>query len=170
MSVTSSIPRFISIDANFVESTANINNHYDTVLKLLDSNIDALTPRAPSQLEGARMFGEILHTSQDFYSHSNWVELQNAGLVSKQQIVDDGLNKSIILSPNTAVKNTKVVVIEGSKPNPTAPDASLTRPNDGHIVFKGQTPALISGFAFDNGACPENHSIGPLQSYFQVVV
>ena len=83
--------------------------------------------------------------------------------------MDDGLNKWIILSPNTAIKNTKVVVIEGSKPNPTAPDASLTRPNDGHIVFKGQTPALISGLAFDNGACPENIALGHYDPIFKLL-
>ena len=83
--------------------------------------------------------------------------------------MDDGLNKWMILSPNTAVKNTKVVVIEGSKPNPTAPDASLTRPNDGHIVFKGQTPALISGLAFDNGACPENIALGHYNPIFKLL-
>ena len=35
-------------------------------------------------------FGEILHTAADFYSHSNWVELMNAGYVPSDKLIDDG--------------------------------------------------------------------------------
>ena len=154
---------------SFVESTTNINNHYDTVLNLLDATIDPSNPLAPKELEGTRKFGELLHTAQDFYSHSNWVELQNADFISKQKIVDDGLDKWTILSPNTFVKGTQVLVIEGSGPNPTASDPSLTRPSNGHIVFRGETPALISGIAFDDGVCPTNIALGHYDPIFHLL-
>ena len=48
------------------------------------SKITASSPDGASASE--KDLGGALHTLQDFYAHSNWVELGNAGIDSRRQI------------------------------------------------------------------------------------
>ena len=52
----------------FKESVDNINEKYGTLLEMSKLSFP------PSK--SAWLFGELLHPVQDFYSHSNWVELE----------------------------------------------------------------------------------------------
>ena len=59
----------------FTQSVDNINEKYHSLLSILSLN--------PSY--SPWRFGELLHPIQDFYSHSNWVEL------AKDHIIENGL-------------------------------------------------------------------------------
>ena len=139
---------------DFLGSTNHINELYKKI-----SAEDLTKPQARID------FGQILHTVQDFYSHSNWIELQNAGFIPKSIIVDAGLADWNILHSNDriSIPGTKVVVIENPILQP------LSRPDNGHIVFKtseADTVGLISGIAFDNGKCPSDIALGHYDPIF----
>jgi len=149
----------------FDGATSNINKIYAHVASQIKSSDLTSTRGAYEQ------FGEIMHTAADFYSHSNWVELQTLGenYVSKNKIVDDGLSYWTELHNGDLVKGTKIKVVEG-----TSPDSSLSRPKDGHIVLvnNGEFAGLISGVADSAldpeslGNCPPNIAIGHWDPYY----
>lgn len=56
-------------NCRFSESTARLRSQYETL-------VTQLNPNAFKDKDAQRTFGRILHTMQDFYSHSNWVENQ----------------------------------------------------------------------------------------------
>lgn len=58
-------------NCRFLETTARLRNQYSTLVRYLD-------PNAFRDKDAQRIFGQILHTMQDFYSHSNWTEHQKA--------------------------------------------------------------------------------------------
>ena len=134
-------PTFHFDSCTFDGATANIKNRYGNILELIQKG------DLNSQRGAYEQFGEILHTAVDFYSHSNWVELQKAGYVPKGKLIDDRKDYWKILHGNDMISGTNkpVKVIEG-----TVDDPSLTRttsPNyDSHIVYvnKGEMVGLIS--------------------------
>ena len=87
----------------FKESVDNINEKYHSLLSLLSLN----PPQA------AWRFGELLHPVQDFYSHSNWVELE------KDHIIENGLGYWPGFfgwdSPNS--NDLDVLVVQGDLPD-----------------------------------------------------
>jgi hypothetical protein len=129
----------------FKESTQTINRLYGRTLV-------ALNPAAPDFNAASLWFGQILHPSQDFYSHSNWSELIEAG--KTQGIVDDGLGNWTVLdylpSFSTIKRGDKrVKVVQGEfKEEPYIP-AGIRLTRDGSIVAvtmpDGIFPGLISG-------------------------
>lgn len=58
----------------FHQSTDNINEQYD------DEVLDEFDPADPVPFDAADEFGQILHIAQDFYSHSNWIEMGRTDL------------------------------------------------------------------------------------------
>ena len=87
-------------------------------------------------------FGQILHPSQDFYSHSNWVEL------GQTDIVDSGLGKWKELDYFTLVKG--VMTVQGETfETPRIPARITGLSKDGSIVnvttSSGRFRGLISG-------------------------
>ena len=88
----------------FRESSAHIQSKYNTLKRQTVDGSD-------NPIKAASTFGEMLHTVQDFYSHSNWVELD------QPNIVDSGLGMwktigSWVPLPGTQVPIGKVVTIE----------------------------------------------------------
>jgi hypothetical protein len=49
------------------------------MIDLKNAAISALTGSSPDGAEARRQTGRALHTLQDFYAHSNWIELGNSG-------------------------------------------------------------------------------------------
>src|SRR5574339_612120 len=124
-------------------------------------------------------FGEILHTVQDFYTHTNWVELEQAGdeleksgkprYIPKGKLVNEDVTTNWkVISPGEIIDGTNVKVIEGFS------DPGLKRPNNGHIVvIEGENNAgLISGVANPSnninsyGSCPPEIALGHWDPYF----
>ena len=72
-------------------------------------------------------FGQITHAFQDFYSHSNWVEMVRAGdgkWLSPASILDAGLDLPVPLNPGTIINNAPNLMVAMSGPDY---DASLVR-------------------------------------------
>jgi von Willebrand factor type D domain len=65
--------------------------------------IEELQQSSPNGAGARQALGEALHTLQDFYSHSNWVEL-------KKPNIDNRLGRAVISNP-----------VEGFKPCPNSP-------------------------------------------------
>jgi parallel beta-helix repeat protein len=160
-------------NCEFSGTSNKINQRYDEIISILSKQdpdklkYDKNTPiLSTSSRFGFSMnnlpdgaftkFGEILHVIQDFYSHTNWVELEKAKFIPQDKLVDETNKKWKILKSGEIIEGTKVKVIEGNM------NLELTRPNNGKIVtIKGEPNAgLISGVANDKnrinnfGKCP----------------
>lgn len=85
-----------------------------------DSQAEAvaqLNPNATSAEADAmaiRAFARSLHALQDFYAHSNWIELGGEALV------DNSLTAFPTLTPYSTVESSGFVVVQGSKPRHAA--------------------------------------------------
>ena len=95
----------------FKEASQHIQSDYNTLKKKTTGGSD-------NPIKAAWAFGDLLHTVQDFYSHSNWVELDQS------KIVDSGVGPwktidSWQVLPGTKVPLGDVVVIE--LPSPFSP-------------------------------------------------
>jgi Bacterial TSP3 repeat len=64
------------------ESAERINNQYNAPMDPLGAGgvIAEFDPADPNPLDAADEFGQALHVIQDFYSHSNWIELGRTDL------------------------------------------------------------------------------------------
>jgi heterokaryon incompatibility protein Het-C len=59
--------------------------------------ITKLTAENPDGGEARKLLGQALHTVQDFYAHSNWVELGNTG-------INSALGRSVMSNPATTLQ------------------------------------------------------------------
>lgn len=102
----------------------------------------------------AENFGRLLHTAQDFYAHSNWVELGQSDLFDRAP----GYWRTVV--PKQLIGN--VMVIEGSDSD-FPPDAFTfggTRKRV-TVTHAGQEYlALISGVAYTTEGCPARIAVG----------
>lgn len=119
----------VATDAEFFFVNAN---HFDdcnftggsTVVR--DSQAEAvlrLDPSAPSpeaDLLAIRAFGRSLHAVQDFYAHTNWIELGGDALV------DASLAAFPVFNPYATIPGAGFVVVQGRKPQ----RAALSRDDD----------------------------------------
>jgi hypothetical protein len=134
-----------SIGCDFQGTTENINRLYDQIV----SNIydkDAM----------AETFGLLLHPVQDFYAHSNWIELGGNDLVESSSD-----NKWPVLKPFQEYKGV-IILQRGDEGNKSEhydiPDGYTLDPN-GKVVYistsDGTHPGLISSTSSKyNNTCP----------------
>jgi hypothetical protein len=120
----------------FQQATQTINNSYGIALTALD-------PSDPDLDAALTAFGELLHPVQDFYSHSNWIELE------KIELIDDGLGLWTVLEPFSVVKG--VVVVQGEDfEKPFIPSGYILDRN-GKVVTVATAsetlPGLITGLS-----------------------
>jgi len=114
--------------------------------------VEALAPaRPPVEGDAAaiRAFGRALHALQDFYAHTNWVELGG------DVLVDESLGAFPVLKPYATVPTAGFVIVEGRKPNHAAlnRDAGAAYPESAIVSVKlggprhgqSRSPGLISG-------------------------
>jgi hypothetical protein len=146
-------------DCHFAGATAKINANLATAL------IDA-DPKAFDSDDLADKWGQMMHTTEDFYSHSNWV---NSG---KTTLIDSGLG---FRTPLTAYSmHDGAMIVEGENEHPLGPDSSLSLdPNNKTVkVFTGsnppsgvlantQIPGIITGYwpANSSDNCPDNAAL-----------
>lgn len=105
-------------DSYFAEGAAHINSFYTTALHYA-------LPQFFDPTEVAKAFGAALHTIQDFYAHTNWVDVGETGLI------DSGLGYWGNLSATNATAATfapysihgDAVLLEmiGTPPTPKLP-------------------------------------------------
>jgi len=104
--------QFILVSANHFDD-CNFSGGSEVVRASEAEAVAALSPAQPP-IEGdalaIRAFGRALHAVQDFYAHTNWVELGG------EVLVDGGLGAFPRLGAYTVVPSTGFVVVQGEKP------------------------------------------------------
>ena len=123
----------------------------NTINSLYNRAINSLNPSSPDIADARNAFGQLLHTVQDFYSHSNWVEL------GQTDLVENGLNLWHVFSPFEVYRG--FVVIQGED----AP-SGVTLSRTGKIITAnmpdGVFQGLITGAAYTTDDCPDDVTIG----------
>lgn len=116
-----------AVRARYADALKNFNN--TTTIPLVNAdpytggnNRSDATPNPAFSGEDAGIqllmyrFGQICHTLEDFYSHSNWVELANNGILSKTRLILEGNELPDVLKAGEFIPGTDVIVAQ-SGPN-----------------------------------------------------
>jgi hypothetical protein len=142
---TAGVDRWHFNDCDFQGATENVRALYETAT--------GRGKRARPEVDWVA-FGKMLHTVQDFYAHTSWVDLKETSLV------DARLDEWTIIKPYQAV-SPNLVAVAGTergfsvrRDKKGEPTVTVTRP-DGTT-----TRGLISGAAFIQKQCPKNVEIG----------
>lgn len=127
-------------DCNFTGGSQVVQSSQAEAVARLDPS--TATPEA--DLLAIRAFGRSLHALQDFYAHTNWVELGG------DTLVDGSLGAFPTLSPYSTIAASGFVVIQGTKPKRAAlnRDESAPYPANAEVTVKLdklRAPGLISG-------------------------
>ena len=143
-------------DCHFVGSRQKINAN------LADARIDA-HPKAFDSGDLADKWGQMIHTAEDFYSHSNWVDS------GQNTLIDAGLSFWAALTPYSI--HDGVMIVEGENEHPLGPDSSLSLDSNyktvtvstgsnppGGLPKNTNFPGIISGTWPSNSSdhCPDN--------------
>ena len=133
-----------STGCDFQGTTENINRLYDQIVSNIDDK-DAM----------AKTFGLLLHPVQDFYAHSNWVELGRTDLLESSSD-----SKWTVLKPFQEYKGVIIVQVgdKSKGQHYDIPDGYTLDP-DGKVVYvstrDGTHPGLISATSSKSNAnCP----------------
>jgi hypothetical protein len=113
-------------DCNFSESSTLVATHQAAAVKALDPS------QTSTETDAAAItsFGLSLHIVQDFYSHSNWVELGAEGLVDDSMGPFPTMNGYALLAPSG------IQIVEGTPPSQTAVYRPIGAPYpDNAIVY-----------------------------------
>jgi|RhiMethySRZTD1v2_1073278.scaffolds.fasta_scaffold280775_2 hypothetical protein len=139
-------------DCNFSGGSAVVATSQAEAVAQLDPSAG---PEA--DLLAIRAFGRSLHAVQDFYAHTNWIELGG------DVLVDSSLDAFPTLSPYSTVPSSGFVVVQGRKPKHAAlnRDEDAAYPSSAIVTVKlGKTraPGLISGTVDHEPGdfCPES--------------
>jgi hypothetical protein len=134
-----------SLGCDFQGTTENINRLYRQVVSSIDDK-DTM----------AKTFGLLLHPVQDFYAHSNWVELERNDLVESNSD-----SKWPVLKPFQEYKGIIIVQVADERKGEhyDIPDGYTLDP-DGKVVYvstnDGTYPGLISATSSEyNANCPD---------------
>lgn len=141
-------------NCQFSETVDRINSRYEAAVVYLNPHKLDL-PKAEER------FGYILHAAQDFYSHTNWVEM------GRSDLIDPWYGHWRSLAPYTESSNTHPVFILEEDGRPHS-DFQIYR--DGKIITvdhdtweadgSGKRMGLISGtYDADVSKCPADASI-----------
>jgi len=127
-------------DCNFSGGSSVVRSSQAEAVAQLDPSIT--TPEAEAL--AIRAFGRSLHALQDFYAHTNWVELGG------EMLVDSSLGAFPTLEPYSLVPSSGFLVVQGRKPKRAALSRDETAPYPSSAVVtakvgKTRAPGLISG-------------------------
>jgi hypothetical protein len=86
----------------FQQSSRYIREGYDRAVR-------AANPDSFDNATLTREFGHILHSAQDFYAHSSWVEIGQGDLVDKK------FTNWNLMRPLTNVEGTNVIIMQGEQ-------------------------------------------------------
>jgi hypothetical protein len=137
---------FFLVNANHFDD-CNFSGGADVVIASQAEAVAQLDPSLPAletDLLAIRAFGRSLHALQDFYAHTNWIELGG------EVLVDSSLAAFPTLGPYSTIPSSGFVVIQGRKPK----HAALTQEEDAAYpanavvtirLGKTRAPGLISG-------------------------
>lgn len=144
---------------NFSGTAANIRSWYNDAVASLDpANFDAV--------DAAFSFGKILHAIQDFYSHSNWVELQNVDWIPSGVLFDSTTGTFPAMTPYSLLGGF-AHAIEGESETPFGPGSSVSRVPDtyqtyfsiGDESFVGVVTGSVNPFLYGGDEAPDSISV-----------
>ncbi|NDB32262.1 MAG: hypothetical protein EB160_02190 [Nitrososphaeria archaeon] len=141
-------------NCQFSETIDRINARYDVA-------VSAFNPSNPQPTLAAEKFGMILHAVQDFYSHTNWIEMKRTDLV------DPWFEHWRQLNAYSDTTNDRPVFVLEEDGSPHMDFLISTRNKKVTInheswdaLGSGRKAGLISGtFDADINKCPPNASI-----------
>ena len=127
-------------DCNFSGGAALVAASQATAVQALGPSVALPAGDALAMLA----FSRSLHALQDFYAHTNWVELGGDALV------DQSLTAFPALTPYSAIQSTGFIVVQGIKPGQTAVYRDDDAPYPTYTIVtvrykKTTTPGLVSG-------------------------
>lgn len=127
-------------DCNFSGGSAVVAANQAAAVQALNPSLASPATDAAAILA----FGQSLHTVQDFYSHSNWVELGATGLVDDSMGPFPTLNGYAILQPSG------IQIVEGNPPPKTSVKRLIGPPYPKNAIVKVESEkpmrlGLISG-------------------------
>ena len=137
-------------NCQFTETTQKINTNYAVAVSMLD-------PEKSDHVMAAKYFGRIVHPAQDFYSHSNWIEM------GRNDLIDPYLGQWQVLRGYSETSHDNPVFVLEEDGN-THSDFSISKVGKDVQVFSKKWDArksgLISGtFDADLNKCPPQASI-----------
>ncbi|MEP7126111.1 MAG: hypothetical protein ABJE95_34580 [Byssovorax sp.] len=143
-------------DCNFSGGSALVAANQAAAVQALDPSVPPLVGDAQAILA----FSRSLHGVQDFYAHTNWVELGSNALV------DQSLTAFPALTPYSTIPSSGFVVVQGNKPSHTALSREDDAPYPQYAIVtvhrqKATAPGLVSGTVdYEPGDyCPAGASI-----------
>jgi hypothetical protein len=127
-------------DCNFTGGSEVVGSSQAEAVAELNPSL----PPIESDLLAIRAFGRSLHALQDFYAHTNWIELGG------QVLVDSSLSAFPTLNPYSTIPSTGFVIIQGNKPKRAALTRDESAPYPSSAVVRVRVdgtwaPGLISG-------------------------
>lgn len=134
----------VSTDVKFALDSAhhfddcNFSGSSKVVAENQASAVQALKPLVASAATDAialAAFGRSLHVVQDFYSHSNWIELGAKGLI------DDSLAPFPTLTGYAVLEPSGIQIIEGTQPPQTAVYRKVGAPYPENAIVHVETQA-----------------------------
>jgi len=136
---------FFFVNANHFDD-CNFSGGSDVVRTSQAEAVAALNPTAAADADllAIRAFGRSIHAVQDFYAHTNWIELGG------DVLVDSSLGAFPTLSPYSTVPSSGFVVVQGTKPKRAAlsRDENAAYPSSAVVtvrVDRTRALGLISG-------------------------
>jgi hypothetical protein len=141
---TAGVDRWHFNDCNFRDATKHINELYASVLGCGTGPVSCINWRA---------FGQLLHTAQDFYAHTNWVEL------GETTLVDSGLDGWKVIEPYSTVA-PNVLAVEGDQPGFEVRRDPGSRIVTVELSGGAKVNGLISGATFLKMHCPRAIQLG----------
>ena len=140
-------------DCNFTGGSAVIQSSQAEAVAQLNPNV----PSPEAELFAIRAFARSLHAVQDFYAHTNWIELGG------EVLVDRSLGAFPTLSPYSTIATSGFVVVQGGKPKRAAlmRDDDAPYPASAVVIVKldkVRASGLISGTVdYEPGnLCPQS--------------
>jgi hypothetical protein len=127
-------------DCNFSGGSQVVQSSQAEAVAQFDPSV--LTPDA--DLLAARAFGRSLHALQDFYAHTNWIELGGEVLVDSSSVAFPTLD------PYSTISSSGFIVVQGAKPKHAAlnQDEDAPYPTNAIVTVKldkTRAPGLMSG-------------------------
>ncbi len=133
-------------DCTFKQSTQNLQKQYDRTLTLLGNE---------QYTVAAVPWGALLHPTQDFYAHTNWIESGYGKL-----LVDKTLVTWKTLEPYQHVPDEGLLIIDGEDRKVPYKHRPLSVDDHSHIVTTGDgKKGLISGSAYVTDNCPSRATL-----------
>ncbi|MCA2656844.1 PEP-CTERM sorting domain-containing protein [Microcystis sp. M061S2] len=155
-------------NSNFTGGVNYINNQYtDPRVAGAGGVIAEFDPSSPQPFDATDEFGQLLHTAQDFYSHTNWVDYNPANV--PVPLFDSGTGLWTVPAPYGVVNRggINLLVVQGNNPPPAGVTFTVVATPTGLLRLvnvaghpSGATQGLVGGAYGSGNQAPPGATIG----------